>query len=410
MTTAEKPLAGILVLEVSLLGAAAVTTSLVDLGAEVIKVEPPGGDYGRVMTWPIVEGDSLLFLHCNRGKQSIVLDLKTEQGVELFKELVAEADVVVEAMRPGALERRGLGYETLKSINPQIVHIAVSGFGATGPYRDLPSHGIAFDAWAGVVEPECDEHGRCTIPPHVSIGLNAAPLYASLGILAGIIAAQRTGVGTSIDLGQAEAAAAFDWLRIETWRAYERPQTDVTGNATDNFRRREPGTAGMSNGVRYQFYETANGHILFMASEQKFWKNFCEGAGRNDLFERWPGTTYADHAVDNEELRTELIAIFRSESTDFWAEFGARHNTAIVPANSSKTLPADPHFSHRTKWLSAETHSADMLPLPLKFDGFQLDAPGRAPTAGQHSQQILRKLLQRSDVEIERLLAAEVVE
>jgi crotonobetainyl-CoA:carnitine CoA-transferase CaiB-like acyl-CoA transferase len=407
---AEKPLAGIRVIEVSLLGAAAVTTSLADLGAEVIKVEPPGGDYGRVMTWPIVEGDSLLFLHCNRGKQSIVLNLKTEQGVELFKDLVAEADVVVEAMRPGALERRGLGYETLKAINPQIVHIAVSGFGATGPYRNLPSHGIAFDAWAGVVEPATDEHGRCAIPPHVSIGLNAAPLYASLGILAGIIAAQRTGVGTSIDLGQAEAAAAFDWLRIETWRAYERPDTEVTGNATDDFRRREPGTEGMSNGVRYQFYETANGHILFMASEQKFWKNFCEGAGRNDLFERWPGTTYADHAVGNEELRTELIAIFRAESTDFWAEFGTRHNTAIVPANSSKTLPADPHFSHRTKWLSAETHSADMLPLPLKFDGSQLDAPGRAPTTGQHSQQILRELLQRSDDEIERLLAAEVVE
>jgi crotonobetainyl-CoA:carnitine CoA-transferase CaiB-like acyl-CoA transferase len=244
----------------------------------------------------------------------------------------------------------------------------------------------------------------------VSIGLNAAPLYASLGILAGIIAAQRTGIGTSIDLGQAEAAAAFDWLRIETWRAYERPETDVTGNAADNFQRREPGTAGMSDGVRYQFYETANGHILFMASEQKFWKNFCEGAGRNDLFERWPGTTYADHAVGNEELRTELIAIFRSESTDFWADFGTRHNTAIVPANSSKTLPADPHFSHRTKWLSAETHSADMLPLPLKFDGSQLDAPGRAPTTGQHSQQILRELLQRSDDEIERLLAAKVVE
>ena len=410
MTTAEMPLAGIRVLEVSLLGAAAITTSLADLGAEVIKVEPPGGDYGRVMTWPIVEGDSLLFLHCNRGKQSIVLDLKTDEGVELFKELVAAADVVVEAMRPGALERRGLGYETLKEINPRIVHIAMSGFGATGPYRDLPSHGIAFDAWAGVVEPESDEHGRCAIPPHVSIGLNAAPLYASLGVLAGIIAAQRTGVGTSIDLGQAEAAAAFDWLSIETWRAYERPQSEVTGNASDNFQRREPGTAGMSDGVRYQFYETADGHILFMASEQEFWRNFCEGVGRSDLFERWPGTTYADHAVGNEELRSELIALFRSESTAYWAEFGTRHNTAIVPANTSKSLPTDPHFTQRTQWLTADTHGADMLPLPLKFDGTELEAPGRAPSAGQHSQQILRELLQRSDADIERLLAAGIIE
>ncbi len=410
MSTAEKPLAGIRVLEVSLLGAAAITTSLADLGAEVIKVEPPGGDYGRVMTWPIVEGDSLLFLHCNRGKRSIVLDLKTDEGVELFKELVTTADVVVEAMRPGALERRGLGYESLKEINPRIVHIAMSGFGATGPYRDLPSHGIAFDAWAGVVEPERDDHGRCTIPPHVSIGLNAAPLYASLGVLAGIIAAQRTGVGTTIDLGQAEAAAAFDWLRIETWRAYERPESEVTGNASDNFQRREPGTAGMSDGVRYQFYETADGHILFMASEQEFWRNFCEGVGRSDLFQRWPGTTYADHAVGNEELRSELIALFRSESTAHWAEFGTRHNTAIVPANSSKTLPTDPHFIQRTQWLPADTHGADMLPLPLKFDGSELEVPGRAPSAGQHSQQILRDLLQRSDAEIERLLAAGIIE
>lgn len=404
------PLRGIRVIEVSLLGAAALTTSLADLGAEIIKVEPPGGDYGRVMTWPIVEGDSLLFLHCNRGKQSIVVDLRTEDGVELFKNLVANADVVVEAMRPGALERRGLGYDVLKAINPKIVHIAMSGYGATGPYRDLPSHGIAFDAWAGIVEPVSDGNGRCTIPPHVSIGLNAAPLFASLGVLAGIIAARETGVGTSIDVGQAEAAAAFDWLRIETWRAYERPEDEVTGNASDNFERREPGTAGMNDGVRYQFYETADGHILFMASEKEFWKNFCEGTGRTDLFERWPGTTYADHAVGNEELRAELIALFRTATTAEWVDFGDRYNTAIAPANSSKTLPHDRHFTERTTWLSAATHGTDMLPLPLKFAGDALPDPGRAPTAGQHSRQILRDVLNLNDDEIERLFAERVVE
>jgi len=409
-SNSQAPLQGLRVLEVSLLGAAAVTTALADLGADVIKVEPPGGDYGRVMTWPIVEGDSLLFLHCNRGKQSIVLDLKTGEGLEIFKELVAKSDVVVEAMRPGALERRGLGYETLRAINPQLVHIAMSGFGATGPYRDLPSHGIAFDAWAGIVEPSCDERGRCTIPPHVSIGINAAPLYASLGVLAGIFAAQRTGVGTSIELAQADAAAAFDWLRVETWRAYERPESEVTGNASDNYQRRAPGTAGMSDGVRYQFYETTDGYILFMASEQEFWRNFCEGVGRADLFERWPGTTYADHAIGNEELRTELIALFRSHSTEYWAAFGARHNTAIVPANSSRSLPTDPHFTQRTSWLPSSTHGADMLPLPLKFVGSELETLGRAPFAGQHSQEILRELLGRSEDDIAQLFATGVVE
>ena len=101
------PLAGVRIIEASMLGPAAITTNLVDLGADVIKVEPPGGDYGRQMTWPIVEETSLLFLHANRGKRSIVLDLRTDEGVEAFKELVADADCVVEAMRPGALARPG---------------------------------------------------------------------------------------------------------------------------------------------------------------------------------------------------------------------------------------------------------------------------------------------------------------
>ncbi len=409
-TTPFAPLQGIRIIEVSLLGAAAVTTSLADLGAEIIKVEPPGGDYGRVMTWPIVEGDSLLFLHCNRGKRSIVLDLRADDGVDLFKQLVATADVVVEAMRPGALERRGLGYDVLREINPRIVHLSMSGYGATGPYRNLPSHGIAFDAWAGIVEPECDDEGRCTIPPHVSIGLNAAPLFAGLGILAGVIAARETGIGSSMDIGQAEAAAAFDWLRIETWRAYERPDTEVTGNASDNFERREPGTAGMVDGVRYQFYETSDSHILFMASEQEFWRNFCEGTGRNDLFERWPGETYADHAVGNEELRGELIALFQTATTQEWVEFGDRQNTAIAPANTSKSLPRDPHFAERTDWLSAQTHGADMLPFPITLADRRLPEPGRAPSAGQHTREILREVLDQSDEDIDRLFASGVVE
>ena len=406
---ATLPLEGVRIIEVSLLGAAAVTTSLADLGAEVIKVEPPGGDYGRAMTWPIIEGDSLLFLHCNRGKRSIVLDLRTSEGADLFRELVATADVVVEAMRPGALERRGLGYEELKRINPRVVHIAMSGYGATGPYRDLPSHGIAFDAWAGIVEPVQDEHGRCSIPPHVSIGLNAAPLYASIGILAGIVAARASGIGTSMEIGQAEAAAAFDWLRIETWRAYERPESEVTGNASDRFERREPGTAGMRDGVRYQFYETADGHILFMASEQSFWRNFCRGIGRDDLFERWPGEPIADHARGNEELRAELIDIFRSASTHAWVDFGDTHDTPIAPVNTSKSLPLDRHFIDRTRWLPARTHGADMLPFPVQFtDGHSID-PGRAPAAGEHSEQILRDLLDLGDAEIDLLIETGIV-
>ena len=173
-----------------MLGPGNLTTHLADLGADVIKVEPPQGDYGRRMTWPIVDGVSLLFLHVSRGKRSIVLDLRTDEGKAAFLELVRDADAVVEAMRPGGLDRRGLGFDVLRTINPKIVFCTISGYGMTGPYRDMPSHGIAYDAWAGIVEPETDDEGFAYMPEHTSIGINAGPVFGALGLLAGVIRAR----------------------------------------------------------------------------------------------------------------------------------------------------------------------------------------------------------------------------
>ena len=142
------PLAGMRVIESSLLGPGAVTTHLADLGAEVIKVEPPSGDYIREMTWPIVEGVSLLHLHVHRGKRSLVLDLRKPEAVQVYLDLARGADAVVEAMRPGSLARRGLGYEQLRAVNPRIVFCNVSGYGMTGPYRDVTA--MCQQVWGGV--------------------------------------------------------------------------------------------------------------------------------------------------------------------------------------------------------------------------------------------------------------------
>lgn len=392
MTTIA-PLAGVRIIEASMLGPAAITTNLAELGADVIKIEAPGGDYGRQMTWPIVEGTSLLFLHCNRGKRSIVLDLRTDEGVQAFKELVADADVVVEAMRPGALARRGLGYEDLKQINPKIVFMTISGYGMTGPYRNLPSHGIAYDTWAGIIEPAYDDEGYCYIPPHTSIGINAGPMYGALGILAGVIHARATGEGLYMEIAQSDAALAFDWYRTESVKAYERPQSEVTGNASDNYERRAPGTAGMREGVRYQMYETADGHILFMASEQEFWKNFCEGIGRTDLFEKYPGSKYADHARNNRELLAELTTIFKSRTSDEWMAFGGEWNTPLAPVNTPSNISEDLQFQDRMAWIPASELGADMLPNPVKVVGGELPTPTMAPTPGQHSDEVLREVL-----------------
>ncbi len=389
-----------------MLGPAAITTCLADLGADVIKVEPPQGDYGREMTWPIVEGVSLLHLHVNRGKRSLVLDLRKPEALEVFLDLVRNADAVVEAMRPGGLERRGLGYDKLREVNPRIVFITISGYGMTGPYKDYPSHGIAYDTWAGIVKPEVDEDGFTYIPEHVSIGINAGPLFGALGILAGIIEARATGQGSQMEVAQSDSAAAIDWLRSETYRAYERPESEVTGNKADDYARRAPGTAGMKEGVRYNIYESRDGHVLFMASEQAFWKNFCEAVDRTDLFERWPGSKYADHAAGNKELQAELRDIFRTKTSAEWLEFGGRVNTPIAPVNSPKTIADDPQFEDRLPWIPKERLGADQLPLPIKLVGDELPEPTKAPTVGEHTDDVLRSVVGYDDARLKELREA----
>ena len=390
---APTPLGSVRIIECSMLGPGAITTTLADLGADVIKVEPPSGDYIRQMTWPIVEGTSLMHLHISRGKRSITIDLRTDEGREVFLELVKGADAVIEAMRPGGLDKRGVGFEACKAVNPRIVFCTISGYGMTGPYKDMPSHGIAYDVWAGLVQPETTDDGFCFIPEHPSMGIHAGPLFGALGVLAGITRARATGEPCQLEIAQSDAAAAMDWLRSETWKSYERPESEVTGNMADDYERRAPGTAGMRDGVRYQFYETTDGHILFQSSEREFWKNFCEGIGRPELFEAHPGSQYADHARGNTALRKELAEIFRSRSTAEWVELGDQCNTPIAPVNTPKTIADDPQFIERMPWIPRERVGTEQLPPPIKLIGEELPLPTHAPTAGEHTDEVLADVL-----------------
>lgn len=402
----QAPLAGLRVIEVSLLGPGAVGLHLADLGADVIKVEPPQGDYIRQMTWPIIEGSSLLHWHIHRGKRSVTLDLRTDEGKEVFLDLVRDADAVIEAMRPGALAKRGLGFEDLRRVNPKIVFCTISGYGMTGPYANLPSHGIAYDTWAGLVKPDYDEDGFPCIPEHPSTGIHAGPLFGAFGLLAGVLRARETGEGCFLEIAQSDAAASMDWYRSETWKAYERPESEVTGNKADNYERRAPGTAGMRDGVRYQIYESSDGHVLFMASEQEFWKNFCAGVDRMDLFERWPGSKFGDHAKGNTELRKILAEIFRTKSTAEWVAWSGEHNTTIAPVNTPQTLAHDPQFADRLGFMPHEEHGADMIPYPVKFVGEDPVVPTKAPTPGEHNEQVLSEVLGYDPERVAALRAA----
>jgi len=170
--------------------------------------------------------------------------------------------------------------------------------------------------------------------------------------------------------------------------------------------RRAPGTAGMREGVRYQIYASKDGHVLFMASEQAFWKNFCSALDRMDLFERWPGSTYADHARGNRELQAELRAIFATRTSREWIEFGGEANTPIAPVNTPKTLADDPQFAARLGWIPASRLGADQLPFPVRFVGEELPVPERAPGPGDDSYAVLRAVCDYDDARIAELRAA----
>jgi crotonobetainyl-CoA:carnitine CoA-transferase CaiB-like acyl-CoA transferase len=146
--------------------------------------------------------------------------------------------------------------------------------------------------------------------------------------------------------------------------------------------------------------------VLFMASEQAFWKNFCEGVDRADLFEKWPGSKYADHARGNRELQAELRDIFATRTSAEWMEFGGRVNTPIAPVNTPQTLPEDPQFQDRLGWIPASRLGADQLGFPVKFAGQELPHPEKAPTVGEHSYEVLRAVCDYDDEEIARLRRA----
>jgi crotonobetainyl-CoA:carnitine CoA-transferase CaiB-like acyl-CoA transferase len=409
-------LSGVRVIESSMLGPAEMGSLLADLGADVIKVEPPQGDYGRQMTWPIVKaGDgngenSLLSLHCNRGKKSIALNLRKPEAVEIYLDLVKTADVVIEAMRPGALAKRGLSFEKMQEVNPKIVFCTISGYGATGPYRDMPSHGIAYDTWAGQVPMEINENGYPVMSEHTSVGIHAGPVYGALAILAAVIDARTTGKGCYIDIAQSDAAAFFDWYRIESYRAHHRPLDEVYGNKSDNYERRAPGTAGMKEGIRYQVYKAKDDkYVLFMASEQAFWKNFTEAVGRADLFEKFPGSKYGDHARGNTEVHQALTEIFATKTQAEWVEFGNEVNTPIAPFHSPDSIAEDPQFQERMPWISKDVLDADMLPYPVHLTGAELPVPTKAPNCGQDSDQVMRDVLGYDDAKIAALRSDEIL-
>jgi len=375
------PLAGIRVVEVSvLLNAATATMHLADLGAEVVKVESPFlGDYIRI------EHTAHLHAQVNRNKRSVTLDLRTEGGQRLLHTLVASADVFVTNVVGPSLHKLGVSDEQLRPHKPDLVYCQVTGFGGTGPYANVPVHGQMMDALAGNLPGETGEDGlaRFRRPPAVRSGslsvagesVAAGGIFAAYHIAAGLTRRERTGKGCRIDVSAAEAALATAWTSA------------VAQLNLPEERKWWRGADASRDGARYQIYRTRDErYVMFCPEEQKFWSTFCALVERPDLLDRRSGY----------ELRREVQELIGARDRDEWLRLAAEYRLPLGPAHDGmEEVAQDPQIRSRGILVEAETEAGEPVThigQPVLTDGEAYTASTPPPALGADTDAVLREL------------------
>ena len=306
MTTG--PLDDVRVLDLTrLLPGAYATLLLVDLGADVVKIEDPRGGDGMRTLGPLASGRHGFFERLNRGKRSVALDLRAPEAAAVLDALVARADVVVDSFRPSTARRLGVDAETLRERHPRLVCASISGFGHSGPYSERAAHDINYQALAGLLTPPA--------LPGPLVGDIGAAMQAAIGILAALIERSRTGEGRFVDVPIHEAAIAWSMF----------PTTDDLMHAC------------------YTIYETSDGAWLALgALEPKFWRGFCERIGRPDLVALQRAT-----GDDRARVLDEVRAIMRRRSRADWLETFADADVCLTPVSTREEAAVDPHVVAR---------------------------------------------------------------
>jgi len=374
------PLDGLRVLDLTrLLPGGYCSLLLADFGAEVIKVEDTGlGDYIR---WspPVYEGadqtaGSALFLALNRGKRSIRVDLKNDQGKEVLRRLAAGADVLVESFRPGVLERLGVGYERLREVNPGLVYCAITGYGQDGPARGRSGHDMNYLALNGVLGLTGEPEG----PPIQSAGqiadLGGGALMAVIGVLMALRERELSGQGQLVDCSMFDGSLA--WLAL------------VAADMLAGGRVPERGRTQLAGGiVCYRPYRCADGYVTLGALEPKFWAEFCRGVGREDLL---------DHAFDppGSAAHQAVSEVFSGRTREQWRAFADEHDCCLEPVLDLDEALASELVEAREMVVELEQPGVGqpvrLLGAPFKLSRTPAD-PARAPGPGlgEHTDQVL---------------------
>jgi crotonobetainyl-CoA:carnitine CoA-transferase CaiB-like acyl-CoA transferase len=380
--TAPLPLSHLKVLDVSQVMAGPFCCMLLgDMGADVMKVEPPGtGDQTRrAMGFRLKGADSGGFLALNRNKRSIEIDLKSEAGREAFYELVRGADVLVENNRPGVAARLKIDYATLKEINPRLVYASISGFGQTGPWSSRPGFDLIAQAMTGIMSVT----GHPGMPPaksSVPVGDLGAGLFAAYAVLSAVQGRDRSGQGQYVDVSLFESALSLSiWEVAEFWGTQKVPTPIGSANRMS---------------APYQAFRASDRHFVFGAANQKLWTALCGVLQRADLLEDPRFATNTDRLRHRDALVAELEPTLATRTADAWIE-------ALLAAG----VPAAPILSYDEALVSEQAQARNMvmemehpvegtirqLGFPVKLHGTPQQLRRPPPLLGQHTEEIMRE-------------------
>ena len=371
-------LAGIRVLDLSLqLPGPYCTMMMADYGADVVKIDEPSP---RVRNPFAAEepGTGPVDRYLNRGKRSVTINLKEEEGKAIFLRLAVTADVVVEGFLPGVVRRLGIDYDTVSSVNPKIVYCSISGYGQDGPMRDVPGHDINYLSYAGVLGLCGRKNDSPTLLP-VQLGdVFGGSMMALSGILMALVARDRTGKGRRVDVSMTDGSMASLAL----------PAASYLGGGASQERGSLPLTGLFPC---YETYRCADGGFLSVgALEAWFWKALTSALGREDL----AGMQYATGA-EGERVKEDLRAVFLTFPRDEWVNRLGGIDACISPVLDLPEALLHPNTSSRRMVVDVESPlggTERQLGFPIKIAGEEERAPGRAPLLGEHDDEVLSGL------------------
>ena len=404
------PLAHIRVLDLSrVLAGPWAGQNLADLGAEVIKVErPKTGDDSRAYGPPWVkdrEGkdtkDSAYFTSANRGKKSITLNISRPEGQAIVRELATTADVLIENYKHGDLDRYGLGYTDLSALNPRLIYCSVTGFGQTGPYAERPGYDFMIQGMGGMMSVTGEPDGTPGGGPQragVPVADIITGMYASIAICAAIAGRAETGRGQHLDLALLDSQIAL--------LAYQNTNYFATGTPPGRIGNLHP------NIVPYQPFKTLDGDVIVACGNDNLYRKLCDMLGRPDLATDARFATNGKRVENRVEMTRVLQAIFSTRSTKEWVEALEAAGVANGPINNLAQVFEEPQVKARGVKIELEHPVAGTMPLvasPMRFSGTPVEYRNAPPVLGQHTDEILGRVLGRSAAEIATLKADGIV-